>query len=88
MKNTLPALASLMMIGLQCDAAEISTFHAYVDSDLCARLMLGPITQSRMQCSQQTFKDGSSPVVVRLKDNVVLSVNKEKMLKEHVAKFA
>jgi len=88
MKNTFVAFACLALAGLQSNGAEISTFHAYVDSDLCARLMLGPITDSRVQCSLQTVKEGSSPVLVRLKDNVVLTVNKQKMIKEHVGKFA
>jgi osmotically-inducible protein OsmY len=88
MKNIIPAVASLMMAGLLCGGGEISTFHAYIDSDLCARLMLGPISDSRVQCTQQTFKEGSNLVVVRLKDNTVLSVNKEKMLKEHAGKLA
>src|SRR5689334_3036215 len=88
MKNTILAMASLVLAGLRCGGAESSTFHAYIDSDLCARLMLGPITDSRVQCSQQTYKDGSNAVVVRLKDNSVLSVIKEKMLKEYVGKLA
>ncbi len=88
MKNIIPAAASLMMAGVLCGGGEISTFHAYIDSDLCARLMLGPITDSRVQCTQKTFKEGSNLVVVRLKDNTVLSVNKEKMLKEHAGKLA
>lgn len=65
-------------------AGEVSTFHAYVDSDVCARLMLGPLTASRMECSKKTYKDGADPVLVRLKDNTVFSVNKEKMVKDHV----
>jgi hypothetical protein len=88
MKNKFMVLAGLAVASLQCGGAEISIFHSYIDTDLCARLMLGPITDSRVRCSQQTFKDGSNPVVVRLNDNIVLSVNKEKLLKEHVGKFA
>jgi hypothetical protein len=61
-------------------AEEVSTFSAYVDSDLCARLMLGPITAERVQCSQSTFKEGAQPVLVRLHNNMVLTVNKEKMI--------
>jgi osmotically-inducible protein OsmY len=59
---------------------EISTFPAYVDSDLCARLMLGPITSERVSCSQSTYKDGAGLVLVRLSNNMVLDVNKEKMI--------
>lgn len=69
-------------------AAEIQTFPAYVDSDLCAHLMLGPITPDRVSCSQKTHKDGSNPVVVRLRDNLVLDVNKQKPFNPLVGKFA
>jgi osmotically-inducible protein OsmY len=62
-------------------AEEISTFRAYVDSDLCARLILGPITASRIECSQSTVKDGSQPVLVQLRNNLVLAVNKQKMIR-------
>jgi osmotically-inducible protein OsmY len=88
MKTKFVALAGAVLAGLQCTGAEISTFHAYIDSDLCARLMLGPITNSRVQCAMQTFNEGSSPVIVRLNDNIVLTANKEKLLKGHVGKFA
>ena len=49
--------------------------------------MLGPITTARQECSVKTFKDGSNAVLVRLDDNTVFSVNKEKMVKEHVGGF-
>jgi len=88
MKNSCLVIAGLVLATLGASGAEISTFHAYIDSDLCARLMLGPITDSRVQCTQQTNKEGSNLVVVRLKDNTVLVPNKEKMLKDHAAKFA
>ena len=88
MKIQFIALASLAVCGLQCIGAEINTFPAYIDSDICARLMLGQITDARIQCSQKTFKEGSGPVVVQLKDNIVLTPNKEKLLKEHVGKLA
>ena len=71
-----------------CVGAEISTFHAYVDSDLCARLMLGPITSARIACSQKMYKEGSNLVLVRLLDNTLFDVNKQKMVKDHVGKFA
>jgi hyperosmotically inducible protein len=50
--------------------------------------MLGPITTERIGCSQQTHKDGALPVLVRLSDNTVFDVNKQKMLKDHVGKLA
>lgn len=75
----LSALVLLLPAGLL--AGEISVFRAYVDSDLCARLMLGPITPSRIQCSQSTVKEGSEPVVVHLHNNLVLAVNKQKMIR-------
>jgi hyperosmotically inducible periplasmic protein len=79
-------LALLPASGLAAD--EESSFRAYVDSDLCARLMLGPITTSRIECSQSTAKDGSEPVLVRLKNNMVFSVNKEKMIQPLVGQLA
>jgi hypothetical protein len=69
-------------------AEEIQEFPAYVDSDLCAHLMLGPITAARVECSQKTHKDGSNPVVVRLRDNLVLDPNKQKPFNPLVGKFA
>jgi hyperosmotically inducible protein len=80
MKTTsLPALV-LLLPGVLL-AGEVSAFRAYVDSDLCARLMLGPITPSRIECSQSTVKDGSEPVLVHLHNNLVLAVNKQKMIR-------
>jgi len=67
---------------------EVSTFPAYVDSDICARLMLGPITSDRMECSQKTHKDGAGPVLVRLSNNMVLNVNKDKMSNKLVGQLA
>ena len=81
------ALAIPLAGGLFADD-EVSTFRAYVDSDLCARLMLGPITPARMECSQKSFKEGSNPVLVRLQNNMVLTVNKEKLLKPLVGQLA
>jgi len=88
MKKTLLVMVSLLFSIGVCGSAEVSTFHAYVDSDLCARLMLGPITSSRIECSQKTHKEGSNPVLVRLLDNTVFDVNKQKMVKDHVGKLA
>ncbi len=69
-------------------AAEISTFNSYIDSDVCAHLMVGPINSSRVECSQKTHKDGSGPVIVRLSNNTVLAVNKEKMVNKLVGQLA
>ena len=65
----------------------LTTFPAYADSDICARLMVGPITDERVQCSRSTYKDGAEGVLVRLKDNLVLSVNKQKFLEERVGDY-
>jgi hyperosmotically inducible protein len=69
-------------------AAEISTFRAYVDTNICAHLMLGPITPSRIQCSQSTGKDKAEPVLVQLSNNMVFTVNKQKMIQPLVSQFA
>jgi hyperosmotically inducible periplasmic protein len=61
-------------------AKTIDTFNAYVDSDLCAHLMLGPISEARVECSKDTHKQGSDAVLVRLGDNLVFDVNKPKMI--------
>jgi osmotically-inducible protein OsmY len=87
-KAQLTAFILLLCSGLCVAATEVTTFHAYIDSDVCARLMLGPITNSRIECSQKTFKEGSNAVLVRLNDNTVFDVNKPKMVKEHVGKLA
>jgi len=68
-------------------AAEISIFSAYVDSDVCAHLMLGPINSSRVECSQKTHKDGSDPVLVRLSNNTIFEVNKQKMISKLVGQL-
>jgi len=89
MRRTLSLMCIVLLVsGISIRAEDVTTFHAYVDSDLCARLMLGPITQSRVECSQKTYKDGSNAVLVRLTDNTVFSVNKEKLLKERVGQLA
>jgi hyperosmotically inducible periplasmic protein len=67
---------------------EISNFRAYVDSDVCARLMLGPITSDRVACSQKTHKEGSTPVLVRLSNNMILTVNKDNMINKLVGQLA
>ena len=48
-----------------------------------ARLMLGPITPERIQCSQTTNKDGSLPVLVRLSNDMVFTPNKLKDDREY-----
>jgi osmotically-inducible protein OsmY len=63
---------------------KISTFYAYVDADVCARLMLGPITQSRIDCSKKAYKQGSNIVIVRMDDNTVFSINKVKLVKDYL----
>lgn len=88
MRNTALLIAILLLGSGLSIAAEVETFHAYVDSDLCARLMLGPITEARVDCSTKTSKEGASPVLVRLRDNGVLEVNKRKMVKKLVGQFA
>jgi osmotically-inducible protein OsmY len=50
--------------------------------------MLGPISPARMECSQKTFKDGSGPVLVRLQNNMVVTVNKEKLIRPLVGQLA
>jgi len=80
-------LALLASPGIGASQAELSTFTAYVDSDICARLMLGPITAQRIACSRQTYKDGSEPVLARLSNYMILNVNKEKMIKDLVGQL-
>jgi osmotically-inducible protein OsmY len=81
------ALVLLLPGGLLA-GEEVSTFHAYVDSDLCARIMLGPITPARIECSQSTVKDGSQPVLVQLRNNLVLSVNNQKLIRPLAGQLA
>jgi hyperosmotically inducible periplasmic protein len=88
MKLGAASVALVLLTSSSFGADEISTFSAYVDSDICARLMLGPITAQRIQCSQSTFKEGSEPVLVRLHNNMVLSVNKEKIIRPLVGQLA
>ena len=78
--------AMLCQFGLW--AGEKTTFRTYVDSDICARLMLGPISPARTECSQQTVKDGADLALVRLLNNMVFSVNKQKMVKPMVGQLA
>jgi osmotically-inducible protein OsmY len=65
----------------QCRAEDkVGTFNGYVDTDICSRLMLGPISESRMGCSKDTLKQGATSVIVRIADNLVFDVNKTKMI--------
>src|SRR5277367_79292 len=82
------ALLGFLQIAFPGTAGEVSSFNAYVDSDICARLMLGPIDAARVTCSQQTYKDGSDPVLVQLTTNQVLTPNKTKMIKGLVGQLA
>src|SRR3954454_4848723 len=87
MKSAL--VAAFALFGLSAPAAdEVSTFRSYVDTDVCARLMLGPITESRIGCTQQTAKDKAQPVLVRLSNNMVFTVNKQKLIEPLSGQFA
>jgi osmotically-inducible protein OsmY len=87
MKTAIAAV--LALFGLPAPAAdEVSTFRSYVDTDICARLMLGPITKSRIGCTEQTAKDKAEPVLVRLRNNMVFTVNKPKLLEPLSGQFA
>jgi osmotically-inducible protein OsmY len=85
-------LAFVVFPVILCHAAwaadEVSTFRSYVDTELCARLMVGPITESRLNCSTETAKDKPDTVLVRLSNNMVLSVNKQKLIQPLVGQFA
>ncbi len=86
----IPSLTLLVVAGGLCLAADNNkqqNFNAYTDCDLCARLMLGPITQSRVECSKNMHKQGSEAVLVRLRDNSVFSVNKPKLLDPLVSRL-
>ncbi len=84
------ALITTVVFWCQCVvwAGEIATFRAYVDTDPCARLMIGPITPSRIECSQSTGKEQADPVLVRLNNNMIFAVNKQKMLQPLVGQLA
>ena len=65
-----------------------ATFHGYVDSDVCAHVMVGPVTDKRIECSKDTAKQGSNPVVVRGIDGWVFEVKNPKAAKKAVGEFA
>jgi len=79
-------LLSIVPTGLAADK-QVETFNAYVDSNVCAHVMLGPITPERIECSRTTYKQGSDPTLVRLQDDTIFEVNKQKMLKEVVGEL-
>ncbi len=87
MKRALIIVPLILAGGICCSADEVSMFKAYVDTDLCARLMLGPVTSERIACSQQTYKEGSDPILVRLSNNMVLAVNNDKTIKNLVGQL-
>ena len=78
----------LLVFGGVTIAADVTTIKAYVDTDVCAHLMLGPITQERMELSKKAFKQGDEPVLIQLSNNSVFQVNKPKMVKELVGQLA
>jgi hypothetical protein len=69
-------------------ALPVETFPAYIDSDICARLMLGAIDDERISCGVKTYKNGAGVVVVRLQNNMVLTPNKDKLVNKLVGKYA
>ncbi|HYI97958.1 MAG TPA: BON domain-containing protein [Bryobacteraceae bacterium] len=86
------AFVALLLMTVSVETAvtaekQVETFNAYADSDLCSRLMVGPISPERIECSRSTYKAGSEPVLVRLQDNTIFEVNKQKMLKEVVGEL-
>jgi hyperosmotically inducible protein len=81
------AVASLTACGISL-AAEVSTIKAYVDTDVCAHLMLGPIGAQRTECSAKAIKQGDEPVLVRLSNSTVLQVDKQKMIRDLVGNLA
>ncbi len=83
-------LVPLALLGGVLSAAdkETTTIQAYVDSDICSHLYTGSLTPARMECTKDTYKQGSNPVLVRLTDKWVFEVNKEKMIKKLVGELA
>lgn len=81
-------IAMAALAACTASAAESSTIKAYVDTDVCARLLLGPITSQRTDCSQKALKQGDEPVLVLLSNGSVYQVNKTKMVKPYVGQLA
>jgi hypothetical protein len=84
----LPISLCLALASCASFAAEISTVKVYVDTDICAHLLLGSINTSRIDCTQKSFKQGSDAVLVRLSDNLMLEPNKQKLVKDYVGQLA
>jgi hyperosmotically inducible periplasmic protein len=89
MKTVLLSTLILTSSSVLLRAADLptETFHTFVDSNICAHLMLGPINESRIKCSVSTAKDGDSPVLVRLQNNMVLTVNQPKKINKLVGQY-
>src|SRR5690242_3788992 len=49
--------------------------------------MLGPISPEAVDCSRSAFKQCLEPLLVRLQDNTLFEVNKQKILKEVVGEL-
>lgn len=88
MKRLGPMTAASLALCGSMTAADITTIKAYVDTDVCAHLLLGPITEQRMECSKKAFKQGDQPALVELANNRVLEINKPKLVKEYVGQLA
>jgi osmotically-inducible protein OsmY len=88
MKHLIRMVPALLALGHVASGAEVATVKAYVDTDVCAHLMLGPITQERMELSKKAFKQGDQPVLVQLSNNAVFNINKPKMVKDLVGQLA
>ncbi len=84
------AYMSLILLAFAAGAmaAEVTTIKAYVDTDVVAHLILGPITDERIEMSKKAFKQGDEAVLVQLTNNAVFQVNKPKMVKELVGGLA
>ena len=77
----------VLACALGVTAAEVSTIKAYVDTDVCSRLLLGQITTERTGCSTKAFKQGDQPVLVQLSNNAIYNVNKPKLVKDYVGQL-
>lgn len=80
-------VAALAVCGASA-AAEVTTIKAYIDTDVCSHLLLGPITEQRMDCSKKAFKQGDQPTLVQLSNNRVFQINKPKLVKDYVGQLA
>lgn len=89
MKKLLLSAGVLVVSSVPLDSADkpAETFHAYVDTDICSRLMVGLIQQPRIDCTMKMAKDGDERVLIRLLDNMVLDVNSQKKIKNLEGQF-